>query len=316
VIVTLTPNPSLDRTLELDRLDRGSVLRARKTRVEPGGKGVNVARALLANGHPVRAVLPVGGPEGDHLAALLDALGLDVRTVPIAAPIRSNVSLVEPNGTVTKINAPGPRLQEDESDSLKKATVAALDGARWVAACGSLPPGASVDLYASLVRDVHDAGVVVALDTSGAPLAEAVAAGPDLIKPNAHELAAVAQRRLATFGDVVAAAGELRRRGGRAVLVTLGRDGAVLVDDDGAVHAETPPLIPRSNVGAGDATLAGFLGADGAGRDALRRAVAWGAAAAGLPGTAMPGPDDIDTARVRIHEVDHDRRLSETGGGR
>lgn len=316
MIVTLTPNPSLDQTLEVDRLDRGSVLRARGTRVEPGGKGVNVARALLANGSPVRAVLPIGGPEGDHLAALLEALGLDVRTVPIAAPIRSNVSVVEPNGTVTKINAPGPRLVDDESDSLRKATVAALDGAKWVAACGSLPPGVPVDLYASLVREVHDAGVLVAVDTSGAPLMEVVAAEPDLIKPNAPELAAVSERRLTTFGDVVVAAEELRQRGVRAVLVTLGRDGAVLVDDDGAVHAETPPVTPRSNVGAGDATLAGFLAAGGAGSEALTQAVAWGAAATILPGTAMPGPRDTDLARVRIDHVDHDRSLSETGGSR
>lgn len=316
MIVTVTPNPSLDRTFEVDQLDRGSVLRARTTRVEPGGKGVNVARALLANGYPVRAVLPIGGPEGDHLAALLDALGLDVRTVPVAAPIRSNVSVVEPNGTVTKINAPGPRLVTDESDSLKKATVAALDGAKWVAACGSLPPGAPLELYASLVRDVHDAGVLVAVDSSGAPLAEVVAAGPDLIKPNVLELTAVTERELTTFGDVVAAAQELRRRGVGAALVTLGRDGAVLVDDDGAVHAETPPVTPRSNVGAGDATLAGFLGAGGAGVQALTQAVAWGAAAAGLPGTEMPGPRDADLGRVQIHDVDNDRELSEVGGDR
>lgn len=316
MIVTLTPNPSLDRTLELDRLVRGAVLRARETRVEAGGKGVNVARALLANGHAARAVLPVGGPEGDHLVALLEGLGLVIRSVPIAAPIRTNVSLVEPNATVTKINAPGPELIDDEPDALRKSTVASLDGATWVAACGSLPPGAPVDLYAALIRDVHDEEVSVAVDTSGAPLAAAITAAPDVIKPNAEELAAVVGRELDTFGDVVTAAGELRDRGVGRVLVSLGRDGAVLVDDAGAVHAETPPLIPRSNVGAGDATLAGFLAAGGRGAEALRSAVAWGAAAVGLPGTAMPGPEDVDITAVQVRDVDRDRRLNESGGER
>lgn len=313
MIVTVTPNPSLDRTLEIDRLDRGRVLRAGESRVEAGGKGVNVARALLANDHSARAVLPIGGAEGDHLAALLDELGLDVRSVPISAPIRSNVSLVEPNGTVTKINAPGPQLVNDEPDALRKATVAALDGTEWVAACGSLPPGAPLDLYASLVRDVHEAGALIALDSSG-PLEAAISAGPDVLKPNAHELAGLVGRELRTIGDVVAAADELRGKGARAVLVSLGRDGAVLVDEHGAAHAETPPLTPRSNVGAGDATLAGFLSAGGAGTEALQRAVAWGAAAAGLPGTAMPGPNDVDITAVRIHDVDQYRTLTESGG--
>ncbi len=316
MIVTLTPNPSLDRTLEVERLDRGNLLLARGTRVEAGGKGVNVARALLANGHAVRAVVPIGGPEGDDLADRLDELGLDVRSVPITAPIRSNVSVVEADGTVTKVNVPGPRLVNDEPEALKKATLAALDGAQWVAACGSLPPGAPIDLYGSLVREVHDAGVRVGLDTSGAALAAAISTGPDVIKPNADELADVTGRRLETIGDVVGAAEELRRLGARSVLVSLGADGAVLVDERGALHADTPPLTPQSNVGAGDATLAGFLASGGAGTDALRTAVAWGAAATQLPGTAMPGPADIDIAAVRIQEIDQARRLSESGGKR
>jgi 1-phosphofructokinase len=311
VIVTVTPNPSLDRTLEIDHLARGAVVRSRSDHAEPGGKGVNVARALLNNQQNTRALLPVGGPEGDHLASLLKALGLDISLVPIAASIRTNISLVEPDGTVTKINAPGPRLSADEIDALQKATVASLDEATWIAGCGALPPGAPTDLYARLVRDVHAAGVYIAVDTSGAPLAAALEAGPDVVKPNAEEVAAVVGRRLATLGDVVDAAQELRCAGVGAVLVSLGRDGALLVDGSGAAHAETPPLTPRSNVGAGDATLAGFLEAGGSGPDALRSAVAWGAAAVSLPGTAMPAPDDIDLAAVHVNDIDPDRPLYE-----
>jgi 1-phosphofructokinase len=311
VIVTLTPNPSLDRTLEIERLERGEVVRSRASRAEPGGKGVNVSRALLNNHHRTRAVLPIGGPEGDHIATLLDALGLDMSAVPIDAPIRTNISLIEPDGTVTKVNAPGPRLTADEVDALHKATIASLDGASWVAACGALPPGAPADMYARLTREVHAAGVCIAVDTSGAPLAAVIDAGPDVVKPNADELAALTGAHLATLGDVVSAALEVRRAGAIAVLVSLGRHGAVLVDGDGAVHAESPPVTAKSNVGAGDATLAGLLAGGGAGPDALRTAVAWGTAAVRLPGSAMPGPVDIDVAAVHIHDINPDRQLGE-----
>lgn len=310
-IVTVTLNPSLDRTLELTSLARGQVNRATSNQVDPGGKGVNVARALVANGVAARAVLPVGGPEGDHLANLIGALGIDTRLVDISGSVRTNVSLVEPDGTVTKINASGPRLDEPELAAVIDAIIAAAGDAEWVAACGSLPPGVTDDVYADLAREVQERGGRVAIDTSGAPLAAAVGAGPDLVKPNALELAELVDLEPATFGDVVTAAVELRQRGVGAVLVSLGADGAVLVDGSDAVHADTPPLTPRSNVGAGDATLAGFLAADGHGPEALRRAVAWGAAAVRLPGTAMPRPEHIDLAEVRLHDIDPERPLSE-----
>src|SRR5919106_2628337 len=102
VIVTLTANPSVDRTLEIPALERGEVVRATAARVHPGGKGVNVARALVANGISARAVLPTGGREGDQLLDLLSSRGVAVVPVPIAGPIRENVTVVEPDGTVTK----------------------------------------------------------------------------------------------------------------------------------------------------------------------------------------------------------------------
>lgn len=310
-VVTVTFNPSLDRTLEIDTLERGQVNRATGSRVDPGGKGVNVARALAANGIHAVAVLPIGGAEGQHLAAMIEDLGITTEPVSIREPVRTNISLVEPGGTVTKINAAGPHLQPAELEALLDAVLVATDGAEWGAACGSLPPGAPDDTYAQLTKQIQSRGGRIAVDTSGAPLMAAVAAGPDLVKPNAHELAAVVERELATFGDVIEAAEEVHGRGVAAVLVSLGADGAILLDATGAVHADTPPLTPRSNVGAGDATLAGFLAAGGAGAEALRQAVAWGAAAVRLPGTSMPGPSDIDLDEVRLHDIDRDRPLSE-----
>lgn len=302
MILTLTPNPSLDLTYELDRLVRGEVQRAGDMSVEAGGKGINVTRNLVANGAASRAVAPVGGPSGEQFLSLLEDTGIDLVRVPVAGPVRMNASLVEKQGVGTKINASGPQLSGAELDELLEATAAAAEGATWLAVCGSLPPGTPKDLYARVVAVAREAGCRVAIDSSGSPLEVALQEGPDLIKPNLEELSELVGRRLATFGEVLAAAGEIHARGVASVLVSLGADGAVLVDAEGALHADTPPFTPRSTVGAGDSLLAGFLFAVGDRAGALIEAVAWGAAAARLPGSRGPRPEDLDREAVTLHE--------------
>ena len=189
MIVTLTANPSVDRTIEVDVLRPGTVIRARASRVDAGGKGVNVARALAAHGCEATAVLPSGGAEGAQLEALLAGAGLDLRTVRIAGSIRANVTVVEADGTTTKLNEPGPGLSQAELDALAVTLTDAAAQADWVVLSGSLPPGAPVGWYAGLIRQLGGTGLRVAIDSSGPPLAMAIAARPDLIKPNREELA-------------------------------------------------------------------------------------------------------------------------------
>jgi 1-phosphofructokinase len=309
MIVTVTPNPSLDRTLEVDELLRGEVVRAHAQRSDPGGKGVNVSRALVANGYPSRAVLPLGGADGQLLASLLKDLGIDVAAVPIADEIRSNVTVVEPDGTVTKLNAPGPRLSTAEVEALLERAVEAAEGAEWVVASGSLAPGTPEDLHARLVEVVRAVGARVAVDTSGAALERVLGLAPDVLKPNERELSEVTGVVPETLGDIVHAANELRAKGVGTVVVSLGPGGAVLVGEEDPVHAASEVIVPRSTVGAGDALLAGFLAAGGAGADALAEGVTWGAAACALPGTAVPGPGDLHRDLVRTTYVDAGRPI-------
>lgn len=310
MIVTVTANPSVDRTVEVDRLVRGAVVRARSARVDAGGKGVNVARALAANGHAARAVLPSGGAEGQQLTALLSPEGVEVVLVPISGAVRANVSIVEPDGVVTKINEPGPVLTPEEVEAMVAATLSAAANAAWVAVSGSLPPGVEASFYGRLIRSLASTGARIALDTSGDPFSHALAEGPHVVKPNRQELAEAVGQPIATLGDAVEGAGLLREKGARAVLASLGADGAILVDDTGVTHAEAPVDVPRSAVGAGDAMLAGFLAAGGAGVAALVEALAWGAAATALPGSRMPGPADVHRDAVRVHlAVDRPRVL-------
>ncbi|HSK26526.1 MAG TPA: 1-phosphofructokinase [Jiangellales bacterium] len=302
MIVTVTPNPSLDRTIEIDRLERGAVIRARAVRVDPGGKGVNVSRALAQHGRPTVAVLPSGGAEGAQLAALLAPQLVPTVSVPVAGATRSNVTLVEPDGTTTKINEPGAALTPPEVSALEQRVVELAARASWVVGCGSLPRGVDADFYAQLVERAHGAGARTAVDTSGAALAAVVASAPDLLKPNHEELAELVGRDLLTVGDAARAAADLVAGGVGAVLVSLGAAGALLVDADGTLHARGPAVTVRSTVGAGDSTLAGFLAAGGAGALALRAAVAFGTAAVTLPGSALPGPDDLRTDLVHLDQ--------------
>ncbi|HEY3711814.1 MAG TPA: 1-phosphofructokinase [Amycolatopsis sp.] len=312
MIVTVTANPSLDRTLEVAGLRRGQVHRISAVHVQPGGKGVNVARALVSNGVPARAIVPTGGVEGRQLIALLTDYDIEVCQVPSAGPVRINVSVVEPDATVTKLNEPGAALSDTEVSDLLDAILGNIADASWVVLAGSLPPGIDPAFYAEVIRRLDGRGIRVAVDTSGPALRAAVAAGPALIKPNREELEEVVGRKLPTVADIGGAARELRDSGVGTVLASLGGDGALLVDGDGVWHAEAPAVV-RSSVGAGDATLAGFLAAGGHGISALRQGVAWGAAAVSLPGSTMPRPGDIRPESVRVRARIDGGRLLQAG---
>jgi 1-phosphofructokinase len=292
MIITVTLSPSLDRTIEIPALDRGEVIRATSSSVEAGGKGVNVSRALLANGVASVAVIPLGGAVGDELGALLKAEEVEMTIVPVKAATRSNVTLSEPDGTTTKINEVGSPLTREEIDHVEETVCQLARPDDWVVLSGRLPAGAADDTYARFVRRLTQAGVMVAVDTSGPALAESLAAKPTVIKPNRDELAEAFDGPINSFADVAAAAECLRARGAGTVLASLGGDGAMLIEGD--IHAASCAVTDRrSTVGAGDCLLAGFLAAGASGERALLTAVQWAAASVALPGSGVPSSAQI-----------------------
>lgn len=318
MIVTVTPNPSIDRTVTLPaRLVRGAVHRVQSVSTEPGGKGVNVARALTLAGLDTLAILPAGGR--DPILSALQSCGVPFYAVPVDGAVRTNLTITESDGTTTKINEPGAVIDEAALAALTAAILDRAESARWVVLSGSLPPGMPDSWYADVVARLQSFDCKVAVDTSDAPLAALAAefgrAAPDLIKPNAEELASLAgvaaehlEAALAQ-GDpdpVVAAARQLINRGAHTVLATLGPAGAVLVDETGSWLATPPPIKPRSTVGAGDSSLAGYVRADVAGAQPpqrLQMAVAYGSGAAALPGSALPSPAQIDLDDVAVKPI-------------
>ncbi|MBN9325695.1 MAG: hexose kinase [Cellulomonas sp.] len=246
----------------------------------------------------------VKGADGDYLVRLLHEHQVPAVPVPIAGDTRTNLTLVDSRGTTTKVNAPGPQLSAAEVDALLAAVEAQLaTRPAALVAAGSLPAGAGESFFVRLAGLAARYSVPLVLDTSGTPFTRAVRAGGlCLVKPNDEELADLVGRELSTVGDVVEAAREVMSAGTKAVLVSLGAHGALLVLADGTWWAGGPALVPLSTVGAGDTTLAGYLGATGTPAERLRAAVAWGRAAVMMPGTAVPDPADVDVEAVHVIE--------------
>ncbi|PGH49094.1 1-phosphofructokinase family hexose kinase [Streptomyces sp. Ru87] len=281
MIVTVTLNAALDITYRVPRLRPAAEHRVAETAERPGGKGLNVARVLGALGH--RAVVAgfAGGPVGAVLHELLgDSPGgglVEDALTPIAGNSRRTLGVVDTgSGNTTQLNEAGPYVTPDEWDAFLGTYTGLLADASAVALCGSLPPGLAVGSYASLVRAAQAADVPVLLDTGGEPLRRGIAARPDLVKPNAEELAG-----LTGFTEPVRAAREARRRGARAVAASLGPDGMLVSTADGGWQAAPPERLRGNPTGAGDSAVAGLLSALVEGLpwpDRLARAVALSAA--------------------------------------
>lgn len=318
MIVTFTPNPSIDATLDLRAFERGGINRTLSARREAGGKGINVSHACSTAGRDTLAIAACG--PADPFSLICRTSGIPLMAVPISGAIRTNTTLTESDGTTTKINETGPRL--DDSDIARIADVlistVAQTRADAVVMAGSLPPGAPDSWYVTLAAAVRKAcpGAIVAIDTSDAPLralgTNLKTASPDVIKPNSHELAQLtggdgadleARAAAGDYNDLVSRARWLTGAGVREVLVTLGRAGACLVTPTQAWAAAPAAVTVRSTVGAGDSALAGYIMARTQGEDlpdCLRHSVAYGSAAVAKPGTGIPSPDEADTAGIRV----------------
>jgi 1-phosphofructokinase len=313
LILTLTPNPSNDRTVTLaGPLERGAVQRLLSVTMQAGGKGVNISRAAVSAGLSTEAVFPAR-PDDPFVTELV-AAGIACSPAPAAGDVRINLAITEPDGTTTKLNSPGATVSAGHLDDLAATLLDRAADASWVVLAGSLPPGAPDGWYAELVRALRATPAKIAVDTSEGPLAALVAAlpgaAPDLMKPNGEELASFVGGDETTYeaepATAATAARQLVDRGVGAVLVTLGAAGAVLVTSEGAWRATPPPTTVVSTVGAGDSSLFGYLLGDvrgGSPAERLALAVAYGSAAASLPGTTIPAPEQTHPEQVLVQSV-------------
>lgn len=304
MITTITLNPSIDRTLEIERLVVGGMNRVKQRIDHPSGKGINVSRTLSCLGQPTQALALIGGASGRWVVDALKAEGIELECVPVQGETRTNLKIwAMAEGEATEVNEPGPTVTQAELDLLLSRVRLEAHKWDWVVVSGRMLPGTPPDFYATLVESAKNQGAKVALDASGVALQEGLKAVPDLIKPNEAETTELLGWEIKDEAGAMMAVRELAERGISYVLLTLGKDGA-FVGHNGEIWQAMPPQVSvKSTVGCGDSTIAGMLHGlvEGASlEDAIRWAMATGAATATTWGTEPP---ELDMVKALLPQV-------------
>ncbi|HRF48639.1 MAG TPA: 1-phosphofructokinase [Anaerolineales bacterium] len=304
MIYTLTLNPAIDRELTITEVQFDSVLPAVHSRVDVGGKGFNVSRLLWSMGTPSIALGFVGGNAGDQLSAGLQALGVATDFVAISGETRTNVSIVtERHDHYLKVNEKGPLVSEASQQVLLDKIAALAQAGDWWVLAGSVPPGVSASYYARIIKILNHRGAVCILDTTGESLRQGCEARPFLVKPNAQEVHWLTGLPVDTLDQLTVAAAVLRDLGAQNVVVSLGKEGALLHTADGTWQAQSPRIQEKNPIGAGDSMVGGMVWSLSQGhalKDALGWGIASGAATAALSGTAVGTRESIEALHQRV----------------
>lgn len=302
MILTVTLNAAIDRTVAVPSFQVGRRHRAVESRSQAGGKGINVARAISRLGRPVIATGLVGGHNGDRVVEQLKEESVLCDFTRIAAPTRTNLAVTDPTtGLQTEINERGPSVTKEELDAFFERFDYLASGARICVLAGSLPPDVDVDVYARMVKDLRRRGILVVLDSYGEPMSVGVKAGPSVITPNQREAEELVGHEFETRGEMLDGLFELTDLGADEAVITLpnGCLASVLVDGERVFYeVETEALEPISRVGSGDAFVAGYVSARFEGATP-RECLAYGVAC-GAESTQHFGAGTVDRARAEI----------------
>ncbi len=307
MILTVTLNPALDRTVAVPRMRLGHRHRAVESRRAPGGKGVNVARALKRLGEPVIATGLAGGATGVRIRELLTAEDVLHDFTEVAGDSRTNISFVDPtSGEQTEINERGPEVSAAEVERYVTRLVYLARGASYCVIAGSLPPGAPVDIYATLISAMHECGVPVLLDTDGEPMRAGLRAQPAVVAPNIAEAEEAVGYEFGEPQDLDMGLLSLLEMGAHEVFITTA-EGCVAIAGAGPsrrrYQATIDPLDPVAAAGSGDAFLAGLAAGRRAGRgpaEALAFAVACGAESTQHMGAGALDPTEVARMVERV----------------
>jgi 1-phosphofructokinase/tagatose 6-phosphate kinase len=300
MIITVTLNPALDKTLEVPNFTPGRRHRTVDQVTMPGGKGVNVARAIKRLGQPVIATGLAGGATGTRIVEALNGEAILNSFVRIREESRTNTAVLDPTtGLQTEINERGPAVSHQELELFHEKLVYLAKGASMCVFAGSLPRGVDPDLYADLIREVKKLGVTTVLDTEGEPLRLAIRAEPDLVSPNELEAEELVGQEFNDVEDRAQAVVEMTRLGAGEAIMTVADGCYAHVHDDGPAlfRVSVEEQEARSRIGSGDAFLAGYVAARYGGRppvECLRYGVACGAESIHHFGAGVIDPAKVD----------------------
>lgn len=296
-IVTLTMNPTIDKSTSVDSVASEIKLRCRPPSFDPGGGGVNVSRAMKKLGGDSVAIYTQGGGPGQMLFDLLAAEDIQQHTVGIANYTRENLTVFEESTTLQyRFGMPGPDISEAEQEACLDAVVE--ERGDLIVASGSLTPNMPADFYARLADRIDDTGGKLIVDTSGEALAAVANKHVFLMKPNLRELELLTGEQFTSEARLKETAQDYIRNGlAEVLIISMGAGGAALVTEDDFVEMR-PPVVPiRSKVGAGDSMVGGIVLALALGRDlrdAMRFGIAAGSAAVMTPGTQLCRAEDVE----------------------
>ena len=296
-IITLTMNPAVDKSTQVQHVAPDQKLRCEKPRFDPGGGGINVARVITRLGGRTEAIYPRGGPMGDMLYGLLESEQIQQHTIPVAEQTRTNLTVYDQSSEQQfRFGMPGTHLTEAEWQRCLEAVEAMSPD--FLVASGSLPPGVPDDFYARVAHIAHKVQARYALDTSGDALTQGVEGGCYLLKPNMRELQHLAGESIDREDAQEQAARSLIEAGkAEIVVVSLGSAGALLVTADGSKRLRAPSVTIRSKVGAGDSMMGGMvlaLARQWPVEAVVNYGIAAGAAAVTSPGTKLCEPEDVE----------------------
>ncbi len=307
MIITVTLNAALDKTLEVPNFTPGRRHRTVDQTTMPGGKGVNVARAIKRLGRPVIATGLAGGATGTRIVEALNNESILNAFVRIREESRTNTAVIDPTtGLHTEVNERGPEISPQELELFRDKLLYLAQGASMCVFAGSLPRGVEPDVYGELIRDVHKLGVTTVLDTEGEQLRLGVRAEPDIVSPNELEAEELVGHEFNDDDDRAEAVVEMTRLGAREAIMTVPDGCYARVLDEGSpslVRVRVEEQEARSPIGAGDAFLAGFVAARYSGQravEALRFGVACGAESTQHFGAGMIEPSRVDRLRAEV----------------
>jgi 1-phosphofructokinase/tagatose 6-phosphate kinase len=313
VILTVTLNAAVDRTVAVPNFHLGHRHRAVESRTVAGGKGVNVARALKLLGRPVIATGLAGGPTGSRILERLAEESILNAFTRIAEESRTNLAVIDPtSGEQTEINERGPSVAPDEVDSFMEKLLYLAQGAEFCVIAGSIPPGVDPGVYANLIRELRTLGVPTLLDTDGEPMTLGLRAGPDVVAPNELEAEQAVGHEFEDPADLALGLSSLIEMGAHEAVVTRENGCVAVIDEDGVrrrFEVVVDPLEPIATVGSGDAFVAGYVSArylGARGSEALAHGVACGAQSTQHFGAGEIDPAEVERllAKVDVRELE------------
>lgn len=307
MIITVSLNPAIDRTIYVKEFRTGTLNRVTESRDDPGGKGINVSKLLSVFGIPNIAFAVVGGENGKKLERECLSAGMQMSVVPVDGETRINTKVIDMSSSVTtEINERGPVLDRETSEHIFQKLNEEIGNGDTVVFTGSLPKGAPADLYGKWTEKLREKKVKVILDASGEALAEGLQTGVYAVKPNREELEQLTDCALNRTEDIVSAAEKLSEKGISRIIVSLGSEGAVFVFDGKKYFAPALKVNVKSTVGAGDSMVAALLACEETGKsveETIRYIMASASAAVMCKGSDTPSRDTVasllDSVEIR-----------------